>query len=77
MAWKQGGTGAGDESVEASGLGGELQEGTGKRGRLGVGGKGELTHGGSWGGTLGRAGSRKYVGRKAGGARRCHDLKIS
>ncbi len=54
VAWKQGGTGAGDESVEAAGLGGRLQEGTGNCRRLGVGSNGELTLGGSWDGMLGR-----------------------
>ena len=37
MAWNRGGTGAGDESVEAAGLGGGLQKGTGNRGMLGAG----------------------------------------
>ncbi len=53
VAWKQGRTGAGDESVEAAGMGRGLQEGTGNRGRPGVGGNGEITLGGSWGDTLG------------------------
>ena len=44
---------------------------------MGVGGNEELTLGGSWGGTLGQAGSGERVGRKAGGAVRCHDSKIS
>ncbi len=77
MAWKRGGTGAGDESVEAAGLVGGLQEGTRDRGRLGVGGNGEHTLGGLWGGMLGWAGSEESVGRKAGGTLRCHDSKIS
>ncbi len=64
----------GDESIEAAGLGWGLQEGTSNRRRPGVGGNGELTLGGSWGGTLGQAGSREHVGRKAGGACRRHDL---
>ncbi len=49
VAWKQGGTGAGDGSVEAAGLGGGLQEGPGNCGRLGVGGNGKITLGGSCG----------------------------
>ncbi len=77
VAWKQGGTGAGNESVEAAGLGGGLQEGTSDRGRPGVGSNGELSLGGSWGGTPGRAGSGERMGRKASGARRRHDSKIS
>ncbi len=77
MAWKQGETGVGDESVEAAGLGGGLQEGTGNRGRPGVGGNREITLGGSWGGMLGPPGNRVHVGQKAGGARRCQDLKMS
>ncbi len=77
MAWKEGGTGAGDESVEAAGLGRGLQEGTDNCRRLGLGCNGELTLGGSWGGTLGQAGSGEHVGRKAGGACRHHNLKMS
>jgi hypothetical protein len=46
VAWKQGRTGAGDESVEAAGLGGRLQEGTGDHRQLGVGGNKEITLGG-------------------------------
>jgi hypothetical protein len=53
MAWKRDRTGAGDKSVEAAGLGRGLQEGTGNRGRPGVGGNREITLGGSWDGTLG------------------------
>ncbi len=45
VASKQGRTGAGDESVEADGLGGGLQEGTGDHGRPGVGSNGEITLG--------------------------------
>jgi hypothetical protein len=56
VAWKQGGTGAGDESVEAAGLGGGLQEGTGNRERLGVGSNREITLGGSCVSTLGQLG---------------------
>jgi hypothetical protein len=77
VAWKQGKTGAGDESVEVAGLGGGIQEGTGNRGRPGVGGDGEITLGGSWGGMLGRAGSGEHMGRKAGGACRRHGSKMS
>jgi hypothetical protein len=47
VAKKQGGTGAGDGSVEAAGLGGGLPEGTGSSGGLGVGGGKESTLGGS------------------------------
>ncbi len=43
VAWNRGGTGAGDESVEAAGLGGGFQEGTGNHGRPGVGGNREIT----------------------------------
>jgi hypothetical protein len=77
MAWKQGGTGAGDESVEAAGMGGGLQEGTSNHGRLGVGGNGEITLRGSCGCLLGVPGIRVRVGRQAGGARRCQDSKMS
>jgi hypothetical protein len=69
--------GVGDDIVEAAGMGGGLQAETGNRGQPGVGGTGKLTLGGSWGGTLGWAGSRERVGRKAGGAVRHHDSKIS
>jgi hypothetical protein len=54
VAWKEGGTGAGDESVEVAGLGRGLQEETGNHRRLGVGGNGEITLGGSCGGAIGR-----------------------
>jgi hypothetical protein len=77
MAWKQGTLGAGDDIVEAAGMGGGLQAETGNRWQPGVGGTGKHTLGGSWGGTLGRAGSGECVGRKAGGAVRRHDSKIS
>ncbi len=77
VAWKRGGTGVGDESVEAAGLGGELQEGTGNHGRLGVGGNGEITLGDSWGGTLGQPGGMVRLGRKAGGGCRRQDSKMS
>jgi hypothetical protein len=69
VAWKGGGTGAGDESVEAAGLGGELQEGTGNCGRLGVGSDGEITLGGLCVGMLGWPGIGVQVGQQAGGAR--------
>jgi hypothetical protein len=58
-------------------MGGRLQAETGNCGQLGVGGAGKHTLGGSWGGTLGRADSGECMGRKAGGAVRCHDSKIS
>ncbi len=77
MAWKQGGIGADGESVEADGLGGGLQEGTGESGRLGVGSNREITLGGSCGCTLGRPGIGVRVGRQASGARRCQDSKMS
>ncbi len=77
MAWKQGRIGVGNYSVEAAGIGGGLQEETGDCVQPGVGGDGKHTLGGSWGGTLGRPGSGECMGRKAGGAVRCHDLKIS
>jgi hypothetical protein len=69
--------GAGDDSVEAAGMGGGLQAETGNRGQPGVGGAGKHALGGSWGGMLGRAGSGERMGRKADGAVRCHDSKIS
>jgi hypothetical protein len=69
--------GAGDDIVEAACMGGGLQAETGNRGQLGVGGASEHTLGGSWGGVLGRAGSGECVGRKAGGAVRCQDSKMS
>ncbi len=77
VAWKQGAIGVGDDSVEAAGMGGGLQAETGNRGRPRVGSAGKHTLEGSWGGTLGRAGSGECVGRKAGGAVRCHASKIS
>jgi hypothetical protein len=77
MAWKQGKIGASGDSVEAAGLGGGLQEETSNCGQPGVGNNGKHNLGGSWGGTLGQAGSGERVGRKAGGALRRLDLKIS
>ena len=77
MAWKQGGIRAGDDSVEAAGMGGGLQEATDNRVQPGVGGNGKHTLGGSWGGMLGRAGSGEHMGRKAGGVVRHQDSKIS
>ncbi len=77
MAWKQGAIGAGDDIVEASGMGGELKAKTSNRGQPGVGGAGKHTLGDSWGGTLRWAGSGERVGRKAGGAVRHQDSKIS
>jgi hypothetical protein len=47
VAWKRGGIGGGDDSVEAAGLGGGLQEETGNCGQPGVGGNGKHTLGGS------------------------------
>ncbi len=76
VAWKRGGIGAGDDSAEAAGMGGVLQEETGDHVQSGVGSNGEHTLGGSWGGTLGRPGSGEHMGRKSGGAVRCHDSKI-
>ncbi len=64
-------------SVEAAGLGRGLHKGTGNRGRLGVGSGGEITLGGSCGGTLGWPGIGVRVGQQAGGAHRCQDLKMS
>jgi hypothetical protein len=63
--------------MKAAGLGGGLQEGTNNRGRLRVGDNGEITPGGSWGGTLGWPGNRVCMGRKAGGMRRRQDSKMS
>jgi hypothetical protein len=77
VAWKRGALGAGDDIVEAAGIGGGLQAETGNQGQPGVGGAGEHTLGGSWGGTLGRAGSGECVGRQAGGAVRRQDSTIS
>jgi hypothetical protein len=77
VAWKQGAIGVGNDSVEAAGMGGGLQAETVNRGQPGVGGTGKHTLGGSWGGMLGRAGSGKHVGRKAGGPVRRHDSKMS
>jgi hypothetical protein len=77
MAWKQGALGAGDDIVEAAGMGGGLQAETGDRRQPGVSGTGKHNLGGSWGGALGRAGSGEHVSRKAGGAVRHHDSKIS
>ncbi len=77
VAWKQGTIGVGDDSVEAAGMGGELQAETGDRGQPRVASAGEHTLEGSWGGTLGQAGSGECMGRKAGGVVRRHDSKIS
>ncbi len=77
VAWKQGALCAGDDNVEASGMRGGLQAEPGDQGRPRVGGAGEHTLGGSWGGTLGQAGSGESVGRKAGGVVRHQDSKIS
>jgi hypothetical protein len=68
---------AGDDIVEAAGMGGGFQAESGNLGQPGVDGAGKLTLGGSWGGMLGWAGSGEHMGRKAGGAVRCHDSKIS
>ncbi len=77
VAWKQGRTGAGDPSVEAAGLGRGLQEGTSNHRQPGVGSTREINLVGSWGGTLGRPGNGVHVGRKAGGACRSQDSKMS
>jgi hypothetical protein len=77
VAWKQRGRGAGDESVEAAGLGRGPQEGTGDRGRLGIGSGREINFGGSCVGTLGRPGVGVHVGWEAGGAHRRQDLQMS
>jgi hypothetical protein len=77
VAWKWGVIRAGDDIVEAAGMGGRLQAKTGNRGQPGVGVAGKHTLGGSWGGTLGRAGSGECVGRKADGMVRRHDSKMS
>ncbi len=65
----------GDDIVEAAGMGGGLQAETGDRRQPGVGRAGEHTLGGSWGSLLVRTGSIERVGRKAGGAVRCHDSR--
>ncbi len=70
-------TGVGNRSVEASGLGGGVQEGIGNRGGLGVGSSGEITLGCSCVGTLGWPGIGVQVGWQARGASRRHDLKMS
>jgi hypothetical protein len=57
VAWKQGRIEVGDDSAEAAGLGGGLPEETGNHRQPRVGSKGKHTLGGSWGDTLGRAGS--------------------
>jgi hypothetical protein len=77
MAWKQDGIGAGDNSLDAAGMGGGLQEETGNRVQPGVGGNGKHTLGGSWGGMLGWPGRGECMGRKASGTVRHHDSKIS
>jgi hypothetical protein len=77
VAWKQGAIGAGDYSVEAAGKEGGLQAETGNRGQPWVGGTNKHTLEGSWGGLLGQAGSGERVGRKASGAVRHYDSKIS
>ncbi len=77
MAWKQGGRGAGNRSVETAGLGGGVQEGIGDPRGLGVGSGREITLGASCVGTLGWPGVGVQVGRQANGAGRRHDSKIS
>ena len=77
VTWKGGGTGAGNRSVEAAGLGGGLQAGIDDIGWSGGGGGEEATRGGSCVGTLGRPGIGIRVGWKDGGASRRHDSKMS
>ncbi len=77
MAWKRGALWAGDDIVEAASMGGGLQVETSNRWQPVGGGAGKHTLGGSWAGTLGWAGSGEHVGRKASGAVRRHDSKIS
>ena len=44
---------------------------------VGVGGSGDATLGASWMGTLERPGVGQWVGWRDGGARRCHDSKMT
>jgi hypothetical protein len=67
----------GDDIIEAAGMGGGLQAETGNQGRPGVGSASKHTLGGSWGGTLGWAGSGKCVGGQAGVTVKRQDSKIS
>ncbi len=77
ITWKGGGTGAGNRSVEAAGLGGGLQAGIDDiRWSRGGGGE-EATLGGSCVGTLGRPCTGIQVGWKDRGASRRHDSKMS
>ncbi len=77
ITWKGGGTGAGNRSVEAAGLGRGLQAGIDDIGWSGGGGGEEATLGGSCVGTLGQPGVRIQVGWKDRGASRRHDSKMS
>ncbi len=77
ITWKGGGTGAGNRSVEAAGLGGGLQAGIDDIGWSGGSGGEEATLGGACVGTLGQPGIGIQVGWKAGGASRHHDSKMS
>jgi hypothetical protein len=77
VAWKGAWTGVGDRNVEPDGIGGRLHDGLDTIGRVGVGGAGDTTIGGSCMGTLGRpvalgfvVGGRREV-RGAAMTRRC------
>jgi hypothetical protein len=77
VTWKGGGTGAGDRSVEAAGLGNWLQAWIDDIGWSGGSSGEEATLGGLCVGTLGLPGVGIRVGWKDGGASRRHDSKIS
>ena len=77
VAWKGTWTGVGDRNVEPDGIGGRLHDGLDTIGRVGVGGAGNTTIGGSCVGTLGRPGIGIRDGWQEGGARSRHDSKMS
>ncbi len=77
VAWKGAWTGEGERQVEPDGLGDGLHDGLAAIWRVGVGGEGDTTLGGSCVGTLGRPGIGIRVGWTTGGASNRHDSKMS
>jgi hypothetical protein len=77
VAWNDAWTGVGDRNVEADGMGGGLHAGLATLGRVGVGGAGDTTLGGSGVGPLKRPGIGSRGGWQEGGARSRHDSKMS
>jgi hypothetical protein len=78
IAWNCDWTGVGDRNVEPDGMGGGLHDGLDKIRRVGGGGAGDTTLGGSCVGTLGRPGiGIRGGGWQEGGASSRHDSKMS